>query len=147
MYAIQNESSQFWLTEHTHKRYEINYVLLSIGGCFVNVWWVLENIRSKFACCKNRTYYETFKLKLCTCAQSHTLGTYTKFQLEILITNVISGIAYFREISSKIAEMVSRYSAIPSVFGHSSDSGSLLLTWVTSILACIIIHMYITHVK
>ena len=35
---------------------------------------------------------------LCTCAQSHALGTHTKFQLEILTVNVISGIVYFREI-------------------------------------------------
>ena len=38
-------------------------------------------------------------LKLCTCAQSNALGTRTKFQLEILTINVISGIVYFCEIS------------------------------------------------
>ena len=32
------------------------------------------------------------------CAQSMALGTRTKFQLEILTINVISGIVYFREI-------------------------------------------------
>ena len=37
-------------------------------------------------------------MKLCTCAQSHALGTHTKFQLEILMVNVISGIVYFRDI-------------------------------------------------
>ena len=37
-------------------------------------------------------------LKICMCAQSHALGTHTKFQLEILTINVISGIVYFRKI-------------------------------------------------
>ena len=31
-------------------------------------------------------------------AQSHALGTHTKFQLEILNINVFFGIVYFREI-------------------------------------------------
>ena len=35
------------------------------------------------------------------CAQSYALGTRTKFQLEILTINVISGIVYFREIMLK----------------------------------------------
>ena len=55
-------------------------------------------ILSKFLCCGNRTSYENFKLKFCTCAQSHALGTRTKLQLEILTINPISDIAYFREI-------------------------------------------------
>ena len=48
---------------------------------------------------RNSTFYENFQLKLSTCAQSHALDTRTKFQLEILIINVISDIVYFREIS------------------------------------------------
>ena len=68
------------------------------GGCFTNVSRALQNILSKFVCCRNRTSYEHFKLKLCSCAQSHALGTRTKFQLEILTINVITGIVYFREI-------------------------------------------------
>ena len=32
------------------------------------------------------------------CAQSHALGTRTRFQLQILTIIVISGIVYFREI-------------------------------------------------
>ena len=48
--------------------------------------------------CRNRTSYEHFKLKRCSCAQSHALGTRTKFQLEILTINVITSIIYFREI-------------------------------------------------
>ena len=58
----------------------------------------LQNILSKFVYCKNHISYENFKLKLCTCAQSHALGTLTKFQLEILPLNVISGIVYLHEI-------------------------------------------------
>ena len=41
------------------------------------------------------------------CAQSLALGTLTKFQLEILTINVISGIVYFREISLKSSRNVS----------------------------------------
>ena len=40
------------------------------------------------------------------CAQSHALGTHTKFQLEILTVNVISGIVYFREIILKSSRNV-----------------------------------------
>ena len=35
---------------------------------------------------------------MCTCARSHALASRTKFQLGILIINVISGIVYFRQI-------------------------------------------------
>ena len=41
------------------------------------------------------TSYQNFKQKLSTCAQSHALGTCTKFQLEIDTIIVISGILYF----------------------------------------------------
>ena len=37
-------------------------------------------------------------MKLCPCDQSHALGTRTKFQLEILTINMISGIVYFSEM-------------------------------------------------
>ena len=53
---------------------------------------------SKIVYCRNRTFYENVKLKLCTCAQSMALGTHTKFQFEILTMNVISGIVYFCKI-------------------------------------------------
>ena len=62
--------------------------------CFTNVSWALQDILSKYVYCINRTSYENFKLKFCTCA----LGTRTNFQLEILTINVISGIVNFREI-------------------------------------------------
>ena len=64
-------------------------------GCFTNVSRAPQNIISKFVYCINCTSYENFKLKLCTCAQSQGLGTCTKFQLEILTINVISGSVYF----------------------------------------------------
>ena len=49
------------------------------GGCFTNISRALQNILSKFVYCRNRTSNENFKLKRCTCAQSHALGTHTKF--------------------------------------------------------------------
>ena len=67
-------------------------------GCFTNVSRALQDILSKIVYCRNRTSFENFKLKLCACAQSHALGARTKFQLEILTINVISGIMHFREI-------------------------------------------------
>ena len=67
------------------------------GGCFTNISRALQNILSKFVYRRNRTSYENFKLKLCMCAQSHALGTHTKFRLEILSLNVISSIVDFRE--------------------------------------------------
>ena len=72
------------------------------GGCFTIVSRALQNILSKFVYCRNRTSYENFQLKLCVCAQSLALeawGTRTKFQLEILTTNMISGIVYSRNVS------------------------------------------------
>ena len=69
---------------------EIREMVLPVwcpGGCFTNSLRAPQDIFSKFAYCRNRTSYENFKLKLCTCAQSHALGTRTKFQLEILAIN------------------------------------------------------------
>ena len=68
------------------------------GGGVTIVSRALQNILSKFVYCRNCTSYENFKLKLCTCAQSHALGTRTNFQLGILTINVISGIVYFHKI-------------------------------------------------
>ena len=69
-----------------------------IGGCFTNVSRVLQNILSKCVYCRNSTCDENFKLKLCTC---------TKFQLEILTINVISGVVYFHEIILESSRNVS----------------------------------------
>ena len=77
------------------------------GGCFTNVSRALQHILTKFVCCRNRTSYDHFKLKLCSCAQSHALSTRTKFQLEILTINVITGIVYFREIILESSQNVS----------------------------------------
>ena len=72
--------------------------ILIPGGCFTNVTRALQNFLSKFVYCGNSTCYANFKVKLCSCTQSHALGTHTKFQLKIITINVISGIVYFREI-------------------------------------------------
>ena len=68
-------------------------------GCFTNVSRALQKIFSRILyITKIVLFYENFKLKLCTCARSHVLGTRTEFQLEIISICVISGIVYFREI-------------------------------------------------
>ena len=77
------------------------------GGCFTNVSRALQNILSKFVYRRNSACDQNFKLKLCTCAQSHALGTRTKFPFEILIINVISGVVYFREIILESSRNVS----------------------------------------
>ena len=87
--------------------------MVSPGGCFTNVSRALQNILSKFVYYRNHTSYVNFKLKLCTCAQSHALGTHTKFQLEILTINVISGIVYFREIILESSRNVSETTPRP----------------------------------
>ena len=61
------------------------------GECFTNDPRALQNILSNFVYYQNRTFYENFKLKLCTCAWAHG-------QSEILSINVISGMVYFREV-------------------------------------------------
>ena len=73
----------------------------------INQMWALQNIFSKFMYLRNHISYENFKLKLCMCTQSHALGTSTKFQLEILNINVISGIVYFHEIILESSRTVS----------------------------------------
>ena len=51
-------------------------------GYFANVSPAVQNILSKLLYCRNHTSWENFKLKLCMCAQSDSLGTCTKFQLD-----------------------------------------------------------------
>ena len=84
---------------------ELNFIfngiaaeLLLPGGCFSNVSRALQDNLSTFVYCRNCTSCENFKLELCTCAPNHSLDTLTKFQLENLNINVISGIVHFREI-------------------------------------------------
>ena len=83
------------------------------GGCFTNDSRALQNILSKFLHYRYPTSDENFKPKLCTCAQSHALSTRTKFRLEILTINVISGTVYFCEIilesSQNVSETTPRY--------------------------------------
>ena len=67
------------------------------GGCFTNVSRTLQNNLAKIHNTGNHIYGENFKLKLYTCAQSHALGTRTKFQLEILIRTTISAIHKFQD--------------------------------------------------
>ena len=83
------------------------------GGCFTNVSRALQNILSKFVYRRNRTSWENFKLKLCMCAQSHALGTHTKFRLEIRTLNVISSIVDFREIILESSRNVSETTPWP----------------------------------
>ena len=104
---FSNITSASWLLKSLSSPQFIQYLVQGPGGCFTNVPRALQHILSKFVCCRNRTSYDHFKLKLCSCAQSHALGTRTKFQLEILTINVITGIVYFREIILESSQNVS----------------------------------------
>ena len=64
----------------------------------VQVYWYLGGVSLTF-----RELSKIFSRNLCISeivlvCQSHALGTRTKFQLEILTTNVISGVVNFHEI-------------------------------------------------
>ena len=100
------------------------------GVCFTNASRALQDILSKCVYCRNRASYEKFKLKLCTCAQSHALGTRTKFQLEILIINVVSSI-YFRKI---ILESLRIVSETPP--GILVPHGVIKPEWVMQMVKC-----------
>ena len=90
-----------------------HHTLLQVGGNVVTVWrdfmnnsWThsprghftnfsraLQNNLAKTYNARNHIYGENFKLKLCTCAQSHALGTRTKsFSLKFVIRSTISAI-------------------------------------------------------
>ena len=56
-----------------------------------------HNNLAKIYNARNDIYAENVKLKLCTCAQSMTLATHSKFQLAILIRSTILVIYKFRE--------------------------------------------------
>ena len=79
------------------------------GDCFTNVSWALQHILSKFVYCRNPTSYESFKVKL--------LGTRTKFQVEILTINMISGIEIISESSQNVSKTIPRNAERDSV-GH-----------------------------
>ena len=99
------------------------------GVCFTNVSRVLQNILLKFVYCRNRTSYENFKLKLCMCAQSHALGTSTKFQLKILTMNMISGIVYFWDYFGELAKQWNTPLDIAAMLLTRSLQNILGLTW------------------
>ena len=101
--------------------------LYGTGGCFTKLLTALQSILSKFVYCGNNTCYANFKLKLCTCAHSHTLGTRTKFQLEILTINVIFGIVYFRKIILESSRNVSETTPSPKNWSGSSIVQIVLL--------------------
>ena len=68
-----------------------------------------------------KTYFLwEFQAKLCTRAQSMALGTCTKFQLEIRIMNVITGIVHFREIILESSQNVSETTPWPYYTGTHS---------------------------
>ena len=76
----------------------MNKVLIyPISVCTTDVLRALQNNVANIYNARNNTNAENFKLKFCMCAQSIALGTPTKFQLEILMRNMILVIYKFRE--------------------------------------------------
>ena len=73
-------------------------VIMDPGSCFTNILRALQNNLTNIYNARNRIYGENFKLRLCTCVQSMTLGTHTKLQLEILTRSMISAIYNFQRI-------------------------------------------------
>ena len=99
--SISMKKSSLFIIRDVASLYLGNFFLLlrrrRVRGCFTNVSRALQNNLAKIHNTENHIYGENFKLKLCTCAQSHALGTRTKFQLEILIRTAISEIHKFQE--------------------------------------------------
>ena len=95
--------------------------LLQLQGLFHYCFASSPRYSLGFLYCRNRTSYENFKLKLCACAQRHALGTHTKFQIEILTINVISGIVYLREIILETKHLWNNH----KVLDYSSYSSNL----------------------
>ena len=60
--------------------------------------------------CRNYNSHENIKLKISMCAQSMSVGTPTKSQLEILTIDVIDSIMYLREIILESSANVSETS-------------------------------------
>ena len=98
------------------------YNIVWTGGCSTNISRALQNNRANIYNASNHIYGENFKLKLCTFAQSHALGTRTKFQLEILIESAISAIQKFRENILESSRNVSE--TTPKIHGNTQ-------CWVT----------------
>ena len=83
------------------------------GDCFTNISQALQNILQKFVYWQNHTY--EFQAET-NC--SPALGTHTKFQLEIININVISGIVYFREIILESSQNVSENNPLVILYSH-----------------------------
>ena len=91
----------------------------------------------------NRTCYANFKLKLCTCAQSYALGIRTKFQLEIVAINVISGILCFRKLFWRAREtLVKQPPGVPLSYHVSVHDTSGCRTWRHQQVKLIMEHDY-----
>ena len=102
-----------------------------------------QNILRKFVYWKKHPSYENFKLKLCMCAQSHALGTRTKFQLEILTINVISGIVYFHNIILESSQNISEPTPRPFHLWYWKDTHWTM--WIR-LLKSVLTHLSIqTH--
>ena len=77
---------------------------------------------------KNCTSYENFKLKLSTCAQSHALGTRTKFQLEIITMYAIQSLYIFVRLFWRADEtLVKRPLHINGLVPDCSNSSALAM--------------------
>ena len=74
-------TNRFWLVSCTK---EVHITSWYPEGCSTNAFRALQNSLAKIYNARNHIYDEYFKLKLCTCAQSHALSTRTKLQLEVL---------------------------------------------------------------
>ena len=83
------------------------------GVWFTNVSRAIQNDLANIFNARNHIYDGSFKLKLCTCAQSMALGVRTKFQLEIAMRSRISAIHKFREnileSSRNVSETTTRF--------------------------------------
>ena len=88
--ATSQHQCQCWPSSEMH-------IFTTWVGCFTNISQTLQNNLAKLYNARIHIYGENFTLKLCTCAQSHALGTCTKLQLEILIRNTILR-EYFGEL-------------------------------------------------
>ena len=82
---------------------EISYALMDVVLAYVVIGTVsltfrelYKTISQKYALQEITIIGKNLNLELCKCAQSHALGTHTKFKIEILIRNTISAIHKFR---------------------------------------------------
>ena len=124
--------TQWW---KFHQNDDISISKTISGGCFTNVSQALQNNLAKIYNARNDIYGANFKLKLCTCAQSHVLGTHTKFQLEILIRSTISAIHKFRESILESSRNISETTPWCSQWWKFNKNGviSISLVWLINV--------------